>query len=601
MSGFLCILDRSGAALDRGLVERLAEPLAGPGSATTAWCRGSLAIVVRHAGGPAAEARHGPLVDTASGRVVAVAGRFGRVDPAAAGAAPAEAAPAQDVLAALGRGQRLDDFLAGVAGPFVVVVADPRRGALSVARDHLGSLKAYVHLDRRFFLAASEPAALLRHPAVSDELDERAAARFLGFRFGHTERSFFRHLQELPPAHRLTVEGDSERRVRYWRLHPPRPSAAPSPEEAAATFRALLGRSLALETAGTTPSHFALSLSGGLDSSALAALAPAGVRAFSWTFAETPECDERPEVEAVAAHLGLPVRWVTGDGAEPLGDGFAARFAHSGSPYVNPFAALKARLYDAARAEGCTHVMVGDGGDALYSASEDWLVDLLAGRRPGALASLAATLGAARRGDPQARRALRRLLPLRALRRVVPARSPWLTDDGRALLPPDALSPIVPAGRRRHRAQLVAGGRNAEVESEERALFARLGVERSNPYWSWPFVEAVLALPADLLYRDGRTKLLTRTALAGRLPEPVLASGRVGTLGAFFLRGLARHRDEVRETVFRHPRSDWQRFVDRGFVEPYLAAAGPVRFGHTILWRVISYELWQRRLIEGPR
>jgi asparagine synthase (glutamine-hydrolysing) len=508
--------------------------------------------------------------------------------------------PAAALLAALARGRSLDDFLAGVAGPFVAVVADPRRGALTLARDHLGALGAYVHLDARWLLAASEPAALLRHPAVSDELDEPAAARFLGFRFGHTGRSFFRHVRELPPAHRLAVDGEGERRERYWRLAPPRPAAVPSLEEAASTFLALLGRSLALETEGLAPSRFALSLSGGLDSSALAALLPSGVGAFSWTFAETPECDERPQVEAVAAHLGLRVRWVAGDGAEPLGAGFAARFAHPSSPYVNPFAALKARLYEAARAEGCTHVMVGDGGDAVYGAREYWLRDLLAGRRPGALASLAATVGGARRGDPLARLALRRLLPLRALRRWVPARSPWLTADGRALLPRDAPSPIVPAGRRRHRAGLVAGTRNAELESEEQRLFARCGVERSNPYWFWPLLEAALALPADLLHRDARTKLLTRTALARRLPEPVLASGRVGTLGAFFLRGLARHRDEVRETVFRHPRSDWQRFVDRGFVEPYLAAEAPVRFGHTILWRVISYELWQRRLIEGP-
>lgn len=597
MSGFLCILDRSAAALDHGLVERLAEPLVEAGGTSVTYRHGPVAIVLRHAGGPEAEARHGPLVEPGSGRVVAVAGRFAAVDPAAADSP--RAAPAAAVLAALARRQPLDEFLAAVAGPFVLLVADPRRGVLTVARDHLGSLAAYVHLDRRWLVASSEPAVLLRHPAVADELDERAAARFLGFRFGHTERSFFRQVRELPPAHRLTVDAASQRRERYWRLRPPRPAAVPSQEEAAATFLALLGRSLARETEGLAPSRFALSLSGGLDSGALAALVPPGVRAFSWTFAETPECDERPHVEAVAAHLRLPVRWVPGDGAEPLGDDFADRFVHRGSPYLNPFASLKARLYDAAREEGCTHVMVGDGGDALYAAREDWLRDLLAGRRPGALASLAATMAAAREGDAPARRALQRLLPLGALRRVVPARSPWLTAHGRALLPRDASSPIVPVGRRRHRAELVAGARNAELESEEQRLFARLGVERSNPYWSWPLLEAVLALPAYRLHRDGRSKLLARTALAGRLPEPVLASGRVGTLGAFFLRGLARHREMVRETVFRRPRSDWQRFVERGWVEPYLAAEGPVCFGHTILWRVISYELWRRRLIEG--
>lgn len=597
MSAFVCILDRSGGALDRRELLRLADPLAPYGSTLSSFCEGPVGIALRHDGNPAARERHGPLADPATGRVVAVAGRLHLLDPSGGepsmGAALLAARPWPDA-----------DLYASSAGAFVLLHADPRRGRLSVARDHLGALKLYVHVGPRWFLAASEPTAILRHEAVGDDLDERAAARFLGFRFGHGERSFFRDIRELPPGHRLEVDADGARQERLWRFRGVRGDRGRPPEEVGAEFVARLGRSVALESAGLEPERIALSLSGGLDSAALAALAPRGIRAFSWTFAETPACDERPQVEALSEHLDLPVAWVRGDGHHPLCPGFADRFVYPASPYVNAFASLKAELYGAARAEGCTRVMVGDAGDALYAAQEHWLRDVLLGARSGAAGSLSATVRAARGGSVPARAALRRLLPVDLLWAVLRGgvarpRARWLTPWARALLPAERLSPIVPPTARRGRYELAAGARNAELESEERRLFARCGVERSNPFWSWPLLEMVLGLSAEWYHRDGRTKVLSREALAGLLPQRVLESPRVGMLGDLFLRGIELERRWIRDEVFLRPRSDWQRYVEPAFLEPALSAAGPIRFEHTILWRVIGYELWQRRLITG--
>ena len=603
MSAFVCILDRSGAAVEPCELERLAEPLASYGAELAAFCRGPVGIALRHRGGPGALPRHGPLVDPESGRVAAMAGWFRAGDgppetepgtgrPVDGGAALALArAGDPDPLRELG-------FLAGLRGSLALLVADPGAGWLRVARDHLGDLKVYYHLDRRWLIAASEPAAILGHSAVSDELDEGAAARFLGFRFGHTERSFFRSIRELPPAHRLQVTPDEARAERYWHFRRLRPAAERPPEEIAGELLPRLARSVEDHVAGLEPGGVALSLSGGLDSTAVAAVAPRGVRAFSWTFDETPEGDERRQVEAVARHLGLPLRWLPGDGLHPLCDGFEERFVHPSSPYVNPFSALKCGLYEAAREAGCERVLVGDGGDALYAAREYWLRDLLASGRPAALRSLAGTLRRAAAGDRFARLSLVRVLPVRGLRTALrPNPVPWLTPAGRAALPRSAPSPILPPGRRGARHELSVGAKHAEVESEERRLFARCGVERANPFWSWPLLEWAIQLPAHWYYRDGRTKVLAREALRGRLPERVLESPRIGLLGSFFLRGLELRRDDLLATVFRRPRSDWRRWVRPEWVEPYLGATRSVAFGHTILWRVISYELWHRRLI----
>lgn len=600
MSAFVCVLDRSGAPLDPALLRRLAEPLADYGGELATLCRGPVGIALRHRGGPSGSValdRHGPVVEPTTGRAAALAGWFHRLGGGTGSAAAA--------LAALQGWQDegpvwTATFLGGLWGSFTLVAADPARASVEIARDHLGDLKVYYHLDDRWLVAATEAAAVLAHDAVTDALDEASAARFLGFRFGHGERSFFRDVRELPPAHRLRVTATGARTERYWRFPGPPAGGALAPEEVPGELARRLERALAGHLAGREPARVGLSLSGGLDSTALAALAPPGVQAFSWYFEGMPDADERAAVEAVSRHLALPVHWLRGDGLHPLCGEFAERFVHPGSPYLNPFAALKCRLYEAARAAGCERMLVGDGGDALYGAREYWLRDLLADRQPGALRSLARALRDAARGDRLARLGLARLLPVRgAYTALRGGPAPWLTAAGRAALPADAPSPILPAGRRGARHELVAGSRNSELESEERRLFARCGVERGNPFWSWPLVELALHLPAYRSYRDGRTKALAREMLRGRLPERIVESPRTGMLGALFLRGLELRRDELREILFRHPRSDWRSYVRRDWLEPYLDQTGAIAFGHTILWRVVSYELWHRRLIGG--
>lgn len=605
VSAFVCILERAGGAVDPGDLDRLAAPLGIYGKLAT-FCRGPVGIALRSRGGPESLRRHGPLEDPETGLVVAATGRFSPVESEPRGNA---AQPAAYALLALSRpyprrsreASAVGDFLVGVSGAFVLVVAHPGDGSIEVVRDHLGSSKVYYRLDRDRLIAASEPSAILRHRDVSSDPDERSIARFLGFRFGLSERSYFREIRELPPAHRLRVTANDARVERYWRFRPSS-AAERSPQEITATFRRRLTRAIADDAAGLDPRKVALSLSGGLDSTAIAALAPRGVRAFSWTFDETPDGDERDRVERVSRHLKLPVHRVPGDGLYPLRDDFADRFVDENSPYLNPFSALKHRLYQAAREAGCERVLVGDGGDALFAASEYWLRDLLASGEPGAFRSLAGAVGRAVRGDSFARRSLRRVLPFFrhpfALRRDS---APWLTADARDLLGEETPSPILPPGGGAARHELSVGVKHSELESEELRLFARCGVQRGNPFWSWPLLEFAIHLPAYWHHRDARSKVLTREALRGLLPVEVLEGGPVGSLGSFFLRGLESRREELLDIVFQRPRSDWPRYVRREWVEPFLSATGSITFGHTILWRVISYEFWCRRRLGGGR
>lgn len=599
MSAIACILDRRGGEVSPRRIERLGANLSVYGEASSVLCEGPVGIVLRHRDCDRAGERFGPIRDDRSGLVAAVAGRFSLVGGPGSTAPHPDGDPADVGCARWALRRWLRDgagWLEEVAGSFTVVVADPGAGRLWVLRDHLGDLKVYYHLSDRRLIAATEAAAVVGDEAVSAAPDERSAARFLGFRFGHGERSFFGGVRELAPAHCLRVSGADSTIERTWRFRR-RPHDA-TPEEDREVFLDQLTRSVRHHLGGLPVGEIGLSLSGGLDSTAIAAVAPRGIRAYSWRFEATPDPSETENIEAVSRHLDLPVRWIDGDACLPLSGDFRSRFVHGSSPYVNAFAGLKRRLYAAARDDGCRRILVGDGGDVLYGAGDLWLRDALLSGRPWALPALAGTVARAVRGDGASRSALRRIVPVRRsqLPFLASGDPRWMTAEGRALLPPEGLSPILPDGAAGRRYDLSVGARNIELESEERRLFFACGVERANPFWRWPLLDAVLRLPAYRLVGDGRDKMLTRQALDGRLPRRVLASPRVGLLGRFFLRGIEDNRPMVNELVFRRPRSDWQRYVRREWLEPHLAATDTVCFGHTILWRVISYELWCRRV-----
>ena len=599
MSGLACILDRRGADVHSRRIESLGDSLAAYGAASSMLCAGPLGIVVRHENSARARQHHGPLRDERSGLVVAVAGRFSLVDGIGSPGTRGTGDPAEDGCArwALKRwsvdGPR---WLNEIAGSFTLVVADPAAGWLSIARDHLGDLKVYYHLSERLLIASSEAGTILSDGSVGAEPDEHSVARFLGFRFGHSDRSFFRGIRELAPAHRLQVCGNDAGTEPYWRFRHATNSSTEA--EIRHAFLDHLRRSMEHHLDGLPNDQIGLSLSGGMDSTALAAVAPRGIRAYSWSFEATPDPAEVENTEAVSEHLELPVRWIDGDDHGPLSGDFCSRFVHDSSPYINPFAALKMQLYAAARGDGCRRMMVGDAGDVLYGAGHYWLRDALAGRQSWALSSLVKTVAQAFHGDPLSRAALRRLVPIQGVGRALLRRKtpPWLTAEAISLLPPDQLSPILPEGAAGHRYDLSVGARNIELESEERRLFFQCGLERANPFWHRPLLEYVLQLPAYWFHRDGRDQILTRDAMENLLPARVLESGRVGLLGDFFLRGIERNRQALSESVFQRPQSDWQRYVRRDWLEPYLAATDSISFGHTILWRTISYELWFRRV-----
>ncbi len=197
-------------------------------------------------------------------------------------------------------------------GPLAAAIVDTVEQRVVLARDALGSRSVYYHLDEHLLVAASEPFAVLAHPSVSDVLDERTLIRWYAVMAPRMGATFFADVSELPYAQAMAVDRTLVRQWQHWQVDPEQRLHYRRDDEYAEHFRDLLTESVRCRLRATTP--VGVSLSGGYDSSSVAALAakelatqPGAVRlkSFTWLFDELPECDERKYAQAVVDHCGL--------------------------------------------------------------------------------------------------------------------------------------------------------------------------------------------------------------------------------------------------------------------------------------------------------
>jgi len=224
-----------------------------------------------------------------------------------------------------------------LVGMFAFAVWDARTRELVLIRDRFGVYPLYYHYaEAGGVVFASEPKAVLAHPDVPAVVDLDGLREMLSFA-PTPGRSVYRGLAEVRPGHVLRFTGSAVRSTCYWRLTA-RPHLDDLPTTIA-TVRELLERSVAEQVVSDVP--ICTTLSGGLDSSTIAALAARAVRArgggrlrtFSLDFAghaerfRASEVSDRPDApyaREMAAWIGSEHTEVIVDSADLLDEGVRA-------------------------------------------------------------------------------------------------------------------------------------------------------------------------------------------------------------------------------------------------------------------------------------
>jgi asparagine synthase (glutamine-hydrolysing) len=189
------------------------------------------------------------------------------------GIAPGEARAWPDSRVLLGGWEKFGDALwPMLRGPFAVAIWDQRRRALTLARDHLGLNVVMWHKSARFFAFATMPNGLFALDTVPRQLSEEKLADFLVLNHTDHATTIYRDVFRLPPAHVMRIAADgSFRQFRYWSPADIAPIRLSSDQAYADGLRERLDVAVRRQMRSAHP--VGCLLSGGLDSSAVAALA----------------------------------------------------------------------------------------------------------------------------------------------------------------------------------------------------------------------------------------------------------------------------------------------------------------------------------------
>ena len=180
-------------------------------------------------------------------------------------------------------------------GMFAFAIWDERKRALFLARDRFGIKPLYTAWVGERFYFASEVKALL--PFLADvRLDYCGLRDYLTFQFYLQGKTLFRDVREIPPATSCLVDAEGERATTYWQVNY---DLDLDHNDAWFCNRCseLVEDSVRAHLVADVP--VGSYLSGGIDSSALAALArrlhgPGEFMGFHGRFDEGPCYDESP-------------------------------------------------------------------------------------------------------------------------------------------------------------------------------------------------------------------------------------------------------------------------------------------------------------------
>jgi asparagine synthase (glutamine-hydrolysing) len=210
-----------------------------------------------------------------------------------------------------------DAFLDHVAGDFCFALWDDARKRLICARDQLGIRSLFYAEVAGAWLVSDSLDWLAAQAEISRDLDDTWIADFLTVGYSlEPDRTVYRNIRRLAPAHVLTLSGNRAALRRYWRLDIGDPLYFRDRRQYAERFRDLLSKSIADRLPA---GRVGIAMSGGLDSTALAACAvnvtgdASRVVAECIDFEQFASARERHFSSLAAERLGIELRHRWGD------------------------------------------------------------------------------------------------------------------------------------------------------------------------------------------------------------------------------------------------------------------------------------------------
>src|SRR6266566_4768410 len=505
-------------------------------------------------------------------------------------------------------------------GMFAFALWDRARKRLLLARDRLGIKPLYYAVTRRELLFASEIKAILA-ASPRPAFNETILPEFLANRFVAGEETFFQGVRKLLPGRTLTWSADAGFETRrYWQLPVATEDGGADLGAHARELRSRLDAAVSSHLMSDVP--LGLFLSGGLDSSGLAALmAPMAsdrIQTFAVGF-DDPASNELPFARVAARAVGAQHHEVVLS-ADEFFRALPRLIYHEDEPIAFPSSIALNFVSQLARSH-VKVVLTGEGADELF-LGYNWY----------RLTAWNEALGRRYWGwtPPAVRRGIRgAILSLpRALRRYA-GRSFLALDPGaravyyenfavfpeswrRALVTDHRLVEATDPFREQMRYFAEASGSTLERMShadlqtylvellmKQDQMSMAASVESRVPFLDHQLVEHVVRMPVELKVRGITTKVVLREALRKRIPREILRRRKLGFPVPLGRWARERHAPLIRETILG-PRALARGMFERPVLERLVTEHERGAANHTDrLWLLLNLEMWHRIFIDG--
>jgi asparagine synthase (glutamine-hydrolysing) len=508
-----------------------------------------------------------------------------------------------------------DGLVERLDGMFAFGVWDARRRHLLLARDRMGKKPLFFAQHGGSLWFASELKALFA-AGVPLVPSAQGIAGYLAYGYAPPPGTLYEGIEQLPPAHRLTLDWNGTPKIeRYWSLDFTPKLASISEEEAAERVRTLTTEAVRRRLVADVP--VGAFLSGGIDSSiVVGTMAALGrrVRTFAIGFLGDPRYDETRYARLAARHFETDHHEFM---VEPEDFGLTERLIwHHDGPFGDS-SAIPTYVVSRLTRQHVTVALSGDGGDELFAGYVRFWAGTLAERVPPVLRRLGHW---AARGLPDGmpeRSALGRM------RRFLRAADLPLSDRLVAwnsyfaftldeVLQPDVLRSVSPRN-------ILAFARDHFTDRKLSPLALSLqhnfhtylpydlmvkvdrmsmahSLETRSPFLDTAMVEFAASLPDHFKLSGRTTKHILRRAFQNMLPATITQRGKMGfgvPLASWFRRELYSFLcDQVASSTSRIAE-----YVRPAYVQQLVTqhVSGSSDCSHQ-LWALLTMEIWLKNL-----
>ncbi len=266
-------------------------------------------------------------------------------------------------------------------GDWSFAVWDDAKKMLTVARDHFGVTSLFYYADQNTFAFASSIQAIIALPEVPRILNEKKLAQILAVFSGRDAMTMYEGVLMLSPANILQISQRGFNINRYWQLEQNEVQSGRKRESYAEELQQVFKE--AVKCRLRSHRKVGATLSGGLDSSAVAAIAAknfqekelrlpvfSSVPLFRSDKTTLPNrfADETPYIDATAHYLGnIDVNYIRSENTTPL-QGLFKTFnitSHAACSTSNDY--WLHDLYETAQKRGVGTLLTGTFGNLTIS------------------------------------------------------------------------------------------------------------------------------------------------------------------------------------------------------------------------------------------